>query len=253
MRCGARTRFENITFSNLVMKNVTGPISIGLDSTSRRRPDDTRPLIKGVVRNIAFNGIRASVVAEGGQFADLPFPSEYRPGETRTCITLNGVGDDFLENISLTDVQVTYEGGGTAEEAAVRDVPKIAGEYFEVGTLPAYGLYARNVKGLMLHNVRFDVHRPDVRPAVVLDHVSDAALNGFSAQGNDNAESLLRLIDTRDVLLTACRVLTLTAVFIEAEGAACGEIVVDGGALSKAGRIVGVSRGASVDAIKVRA
>src|SRR5256885_1644737 len=31
MHCGARSRFENITFSNLIMKNVTGPISIRLD------------------------------------------------------------------------------------------------------------------------------------------------------------------------------------------------------------------------------
>jgi len=28
MRCGANTRFENITFSNLIMEDVTGPISI---------------------------------------------------------------------------------------------------------------------------------------------------------------------------------------------------------------------------------
>src|SRR5215216_2206849 len=50
---------ENITVSNLVMKDVTGPISIGLDSASRRRANDTAPVVKGVVRNITFNGIRA--------------------------------------------------------------------------------------------------------------------------------------------------------------------------------------------------
>ena len=35
MRCGPRSRFENISFSNLIMKNVTGPISIGLGPQSR--------------------------------------------------------------------------------------------------------------------------------------------------------------------------------------------------------------------------
>ena len=61
MRCGAGARFENITFSNLILeKRTTGPISIGLQS-SRRRSDLTRrkPLVKGIVRNIAFNGLRA--------------------------------------------------------------------------------------------------------------------------------------------------------------------------------------------------
>jgi len=173
-----------------------------------------------------------------GQFADLPFPSVYRDGETRTCITLNGVGADVLENISFTDIQVTYEGGGTAAEAALRDVPKVAGEYFEIGTLPAYGLYARNVRGLTLNQVRFEVREPDVRPAVVFDRVVDAVANGVSAQGNPHAESLWRITDTRDVLLSACRVVSSAAVFLRAEGAACAGIVIDGGDLAKAAELL---------------
>jgi hypothetical protein len=192
-------------------------------------------------------------VATGRQHADLPFPSEYRPGETRTCISVNGVGDEFLENISFTDVHVIYEGGGTAEEAAVRDVPKIAGEYFEVGTPPSYGFFARNVRGLTLQNVRFEVRQPDLRPAVVFDHVADAAVNGLSAQGNPQAESLLRLIDSRDVLLSACRVLTPAAVFLRTEGAGCAAIVVDGGDLAKASVPTSFERGANGAAVKLRA
>src|SRR4030095_1156339 len=182
MRCGRRTRFENITFSNLILQNVTGPISIGLDSTSRRAQADGEPVPRGIVRNIAFNGLRAQVVAVGRQFDDMGFAQSYRPGETRSCIVLNGVGEDFLEGISFTDVHVSYEGGGTTEEA-VREVAKMAGEYFEIGTPPAHALYARNVRGLALHNVRFELATADLRPAVVFDHVTDAALNGLSAHG----------------------------------------------------------------------
>src|SRR5437667_1140070 len=111
MRCGPSGRLENITFSNLILKNVTGPISIGLDSTRRSGSAQTTQSLKGVVHNIAFNGIRATVVAEGRQHEDLKWPQKFRPGETRTCIVLNGVGGDFLEGISLQDVHVTYEGG----------------------------------------------------------------------------------------------------------------------------------------------
>lgn len=253
MRCGARSRFENITFSNLIMKDVTGPISIGLDSTPRRAPTDGSVPPKGVVRNIAFNGIRASVVANGRQHADLPFKSEYRPGEMKSCIVLNGVGAEFLENISFQDVHVTYEGGGTKEDAAVRDVPKMAGEYFELGVLPAYGMYARNVRNLTLNNVRFEVSNPDLRPAVVFDHVTDAAVNGLSAQGNPQAESLLRFIDTRDVLLSASRVLSPAAVFLQLEGAGNENIAIDGGSLSKAAAPLAYLRGATEKSVKLRA
>src|SRR5262249_5870043 len=211
MRCGARSRFENITFSNLIMKNVTGPISIGLDSSRGSAPGATQ-VVKGVVRNIAFNGIRATVVAEGRQHEDLPWPQKFRPGETRFCIVVNGVRNELLEKISFQDVHVIYEGGGTAEES-VREIPQIAGEYFEIGTPPAYGMYVRNVQGLTLQNVRFEVTTPDLRPAVIFDQVVDAAVNGLSAQGNPKAESLLRFINTRDALLTASRGLTPPAVF----------------------------------------
>src|SRR5262249_47966641 len=159
------------------------------------------------------------------------WPQKFRPGETRSCVVVNGVKDEFLEGISFHDVHVTYEGGGTAEEAA-REAPQIAGEYFEIGTPPAYGIYARNVRGLPLHNVRLEVTAPDVRPAIVFDQVVDAAVNGLSAQGSPQAESLLRFVNTRDALLTASRVLTPAAVFLRLEGAANDGITIDGGQLS---------------------
>jgi Glycosyl hydrolases family 28 len=251
MRCGARSRFENITFSNLIMKNVTGPITIGLDSTRRNNTTAATPAAKGIVRNISFNGIRATVVSEGRQHPDLPWPQKFRPGETRHCIVLNGVGDEVLEEISFQDVHVIYEGGGTAAEA-VAEVPKVAGEYFEIGTPPAYGLYARNVRGLSLNNVKFELSKSDLRPAVDFDNVSEATVNGLSAHGNPNAKSLVRLKDTRDLLWTASRVLTPASAFLELVGANNSGITVDGGDISKVTKTVVLSGGATAKAVRVR-
>ena len=255
MRFGAGSRVENVAFSNLIMNNVTGPISIGLDSTSRRtgQPPPANPRPNGIVRNLMFNGIRATVLSEGRQYADMAFRNNFRPGETRTCITLNGVGEEFLEGIAFNDIHVTYGGGGTAEEAARRDVPQTAGEYFELGTLPAYGLWARNVRGLTLNSVRFEAATPDLRPAMVFERVEDAAVNGFSSQGNASAVSVLRFNDSRDILLAACRVLTPAAVFLHLEGARNQGITVDGGDLSKAAKPLSFSGGADSQAVRLRA
>lgn len=250
MRCGAGSRFENITFSNLIMKNVTGPITVGLDSSRRNTNVGPAP-VKGIVRNIAFNGIRAFVVAEGRQHPDLPWPQKFRPGETRHCIVINGVGEDIIEHVSFQDIHVTYEGGGTAAEAAAQ-VPKVAGEYFEIGTPPAYGLYARNVRGLSLNNIRFELSKSDLRPAVAFENVSDAAINGLSAQGNPNARSLLRFSKTHDVLLTATRVLTAANALLEVVGANNSEITIDGGDLSKAVKPLTLSSGAAANAVRLR-
>jgi hypothetical protein len=253
MRCGARSRFENISFSNLIMKNVTGPITVGLDSS--RRNGSTSPSVppsgKGIIRNISFNGIRGFVVAEGRQHADLPWPQKFRPGETRQCIVVNGVGADVIENVSFQDIHFTFEGGGSVAEAAA-EVPGIAGEYFEIGTPPAYGLYARNVRGLTLSNVRFEVSKPDLRPAVDLDNVSDVAINGLSAQGNPGAKSVVRVKDARDVLITASRVLASAAAFVEMVGTKNAGIAIDGGDIAKAGKVVIYSEGSATNAIRVK-
>jgi polygalacturonase len=257
MRCGPNSRFENISFSNLVMTNVTGPISIGLGDPPRRAGAASAsetgmdPGAPGIVRNISFSGILATVVVPA-QVPGVPFTSNYNPGEIKSCISLNGAGETFIENIRFDDVQVTFAGGGSAADAAVRDVPKVAGEYYEAGVFPAYGIYARMVRGLVLSNVRFEVATPELRPAMVFDHVTDAAVNGLSAQGNPQSESLLRFIETRDVLLSASRVLTPSAVFLQVEGAASKGITVDGGDLSKAGQELAFRADATEDSVKLR-
>jgi polygalacturonase len=251
MRCGARSRFENITFSNLIMKNVTGPITVGLDSSRRNSTNVTPPAEKGIVRNIAFNGIRGFVVAEGRQHSDLPWPQKFRPGETRHCIVVNGVSDDIIENISFQDIHFTFEGGGTAAEANAV-VPKIAGEYFEIGTPPAYGLYARNVRGLTLNNVRLEVSKPELRPAVDFDNVSDATVNGLTVQGGPDARSLVRVKDAHDILLVASRVLGRAAVFLELVGQNNSTVTIDGGDLSKTAKPLIFSGGATPNAVRLR-
>jgi polygalacturonase len=245
------SRVQNLSFSNLILRDVTGPISINLNAQPRSSGAANEPRPNGFVRNITFNGIQARVVAVRGQYPDMPFRSGHSAGEERQCIVLNCVGDSAIENVVLNDVHAIYDGGGTAEEAE-REVPQVADEYFRIGTPPAYGLYARNVRGLTLNNVRFEVEKTDLRPAVVFDHVTDVAANGVTAQGNQQAVSLLRFVATRETLLTAMRVLTRAAVFLQVEDAASEGIIVDGGDLSKAATPLAFKAGATEQAVKLR-
>ena len=286
----ANSRFENFSFRNLIMNHVTGPISIGLGARRRRSeisaggqtnavagaissantnalasastnnlpggfapeptPEDLAQTA-GVIRNISFSGIRATVVK--------PFPlpesewtSNYNPGEVFSCIGLNAVGMGWLENISFDDVHITFPGGGTAEQAAVRDVPKAIGEYYAAGVFPSYALYARQVRGLTLNNVRFEIAASDLRPAIVFDHVTDATINGLSVQGDNGAESVLRFIESQDVLMSATKLLKPAPIFLQVEGAANAGITLDGGDISKAAKPLAFTNGADAKAVKLR-
>jgi polygalacturonase len=260
------SRYENLSFSNLTFQDVTGPIHIGV-GPRRPRPEEAAKPAGGidpanglpltdptpaVARNISFSHLRGNIVLTEQDLPDATFQSKPNDGERNSCIVFNCTGGATMEEVSLSDVHLTFAGGGTAADAARRDVPQIAGEYFMLGTLPAYGVYARGVKGLTLDNVRLRVAAPDLRPAVVLDGVSDAAISGLSVDGHPQAESALRVIASRDVLVTAARLLSPAAVVLQVEGAGTSNIIVDGGDLTKAAKMVTAANGALASAVRIR-
>jgi hypothetical protein len=250
-----RASIENFTFSNIIMRNVTGPIGIGFSGTSNNN-NNTNNTTKPFIRNISFNAIRATIVAQPLDHPDIHFGVSIREGEKNSCITLNAMGEYYLENISFTDIHIKYAGGGTAAQAAKRDIPNVAAEYFGVwdpapGGPPAYGMYARNVKGLSLHNIRFEYDQPDARPALIFDNVQDATITGLSAQGSITSE-LLRLINSKDILFSATKLLTPAATFLRIEGAESSNITIDGGDLRKAAQPLAFESGAPKESVKLR-
>jgi polygalacturonase len=234
------SRFERMAFSNIVLQDVTGPISISVGPS-------------GIVRGISFTNVHGTVTTDPPQLSDVPFTSQIRPGEGHSAIVLNAVGDAIVEDITFDNVHLAFGGGGTAEEAANRNVPEVAGEYFMLGPIPAYGLYARNARAVTLNNVRFTVSQPDLRPAVIFDGVQDAAISGLTVQGDANAESTLRFSRTRKIYLTATRLLNAAASFLQLEGTGNDAITVDGGDLAGAAKTLTFKDGATPAAVKLRA
>ncbi len=249
------SEFKNISFSDLVLDDVTGPISISVGRGRRRPSDQPLPdvLPPVVVRNISFSNIHGTVTTNPpAELSEGTIKVGTRPGEIHSAIVLNSIDDSVIENISFNNVHLTFGGGGTAAEAANRDVPKVFGEYFELGPIPAYGLYARHAHGLTLHNVRFEVSTPEMRPAVVFDQVEDVVFNGFGVQGNPDAESVLRFTGVKQTLISAARVLTPSSTFLQIEGEDNEGVIVDGGDLSKSASPVGFKAGASEKAVRLR-
>ena len=139
----------------------------------------------------------------------------------------------------------------------------LALHFYWLGAIPAIiflslfmmPIYARS--GAMtvpdfLQNIRLQVASPDLRPALIFDHVQDVAINGLNVQANASAESALRIIDSKDVLLTAPRLLTSTTTFLQLEGADNQNITIDGGDISKAQKPLTLADKATKTAIKIR-
>jgi len=133
----------------------------------------------------------------------------------------------------------------------------VAAEYFQVwGRQPfgnvAFGMFARNVRGLRMQNVTFDYEKDDMRPAVVFDNVSDASVANLNVEGSATQASALRLKNVKDVYLDAPRLTAPSPLFLQVEGADSRNITVDGGDIGKAGKPLVSGEGVPADAVKVR-
>jgi hypothetical protein len=137
-----------------------------------RLGDRARPFKKGLspppigsFRNVVINNIVATEVGRVGS-------------------SITGQPGHPIENVLLSNLVFTFEGGGTNALTA-KEVPKLPRQYPECtmfGELPAYGFYARHVNGLRFSNVRLRTSNPDMRRALVFEDVKELAVDGLDEQ-----------------------------------------------------------------------
>ncbi len=154
---------ENITLNNLSMMDVAGyPIYI---TTGRRNrgPNVTAP---SRARNILISNVTATGI------------------EPMSGIQITGLPGQPIEGVRLENIRLGFNGGGTQENAE-RVPPELGTGYPEpsrIGVMPAYGVFARHVRGLELANLTLSFEREDLRPAMVCVDVDGLEVDNFKAQ-----------------------------------------------------------------------
>jgi len=152
---------ENITIKNISMMDVASyPIYI----TTGKRNRTPNLTTSSRMRNILISNIIATGVdsASGIQIAGLP--------------------EQPIEGLRLENIRLIFNGGGTAQQAA-QVPPELGTGYPEPrGIMPAYGLFARHVKGLELANINLSFMKDDFRPAIECVDVNGLEIDNFKAQ-----------------------------------------------------------------------
>jgi len=158
---------ENVTYDNIRMRKVAQPIYIKLSNRQGRTPESPTPL--GTIRNITLKNISATDVYG------------YIKGEERTSAIMGKPGAP-VENVTLENVRITYKGGGTQAQAAIDPPENDSYKPADLGVLPAYGFYCRNVREVKFRNVELSVEKDDSRPAFVIDGGDRIVLERVKAQ-----------------------------------------------------------------------
>lgn len=152
-------RMENVVVSNITMNHVHHyPIYITTGCRNRGPKENT---------NVSY-GADISIDNVVAQDCD-----------SLAGIIVTGMPGHPLRNISLSNIYCEYRGGGEAypQGKSYREQGTNYPEPRWAGPTPSYGLYARHVKGLRAQNVRFSLLRPDARPAVITEDVTDEQLD----------------------------------------------------------------------------
>ncbi len=168
-------RMENIVVQGLSMVHVHHyPIYITTGCRNRGPEDVTTPSYGGDI-------MISNVVAQDC--------------DSLASIIITGMADEPLRRITLSNIQIEYRGGGTADlrDKAYREQGKNYPEPRWAGPTPAYGLYARHVDGLNLSDIHFRTQRPDYRHRVILDDVKNADIRNITGPVEEGAEALVEL------------------------------------------------------------
>lgn len=151
---------DGVTISNISMEGITSPIFIRLGNRARPYTVNSPKSDIGILRNVLIQDIVGT-------------------GASKTGCAITGVAERFIEKVTLKNIQLSFEGGGTLEEAS-RPVAAKPADYPECtmfGALPSYGFFCRNINGLTIDGLRLSYDKIENRPALICDEVNDLTLN----------------------------------------------------------------------------
>ncbi len=204
---GAHLR--NIEISNITMSEVRTPMLFRLGSrlnVFRKGQDTKQPT--GIFENVIIKNVKA-VAADSAQ---LKPPSG---------ILITGVPGHYITNLTIENIEIDLLGTGTAEDSR-HAVPEAIDQYPEVKTfgpvIPAYGVWARHVKGLKLKNVTFRLKNNDLRPAFVCEDGQDIEVSAWNIPATNGAQSIIRLENVESAVIDNNVVAGNAAIFVKVEG-----------------------------------
>ena len=211
---------DGVSFSNITMSQVRNAIFVRntMRSWHRRLEASSPPPLAGRISNLAIDNVFAK-------------------GQTLTSAIV-GLESFPIENVSLSNIHIISHENGN-KELVGKPVPEIPYDYPEVTMfrrLPAYGIYARHVRGLKLHHVQVELQAGDARPALFADDISRLDVEGFVYDVPEEEEPAIRLRNVRGAFFRGNYASQGTSAFLALEGGQTSRITLIGNDLSGAAR-----------------
>ncbi len=183
IKCGTESNggFKNITISNCVFDHCRGLALETVDGAHLEDVSISNITMREIVDLPIFMRLGRRMRGPAG----VPIGKLRRVNVSnivvsnangKYCSILSGIPGHEIEDVRLSDIIILSQGGGTAQDAAIKPPEKANGypEPTMFGPMPAYGFYFRHIKGLQVSNVEVRTVKADARPGFILDDVEHA-------------------------------------------------------------------------------
>ncbi len=180
---------EDVTISNIIIDGPLVPIFLRLGNRARKHTDSVPVPGVGTFKHVAISNIIAKNVKSLG------------------C-SITGIPGHAVEDIMLSNMSIEFSGGALKGEYKT-GLPELETEYPEAtmwgGMLPAYGFFIRHARGIRMNNISIAVRKQDQRPAIMVDDVHDARIDGLDAVISKDAPYVIGAARSSDVVVQNSR------------------------------------------------
>ena len=214
--------FDQVIVSNINMIDVRGGICIRLGN--RARPY----LAKGP------GGLTGTFTApEGvkrpgmGSMSNIIISNVQAVGVGKIGCSITGLPGHPVENVTMENIRIRYEGGGSSEDAK-REIPEHPKKYPSCGmfgTLPAYGFFVRHAENVRFQHIDLAFEQDDHRPALICDDVSHLKIFDLDSKSIASTQAVIRLKNTNSVFIHGCQPQKTPTTFLRMEGEQSRNIV----------------------------
>ncbi|MCC5930149.1 MAG: glycoside hydrolase family 28 protein [Cyclobacteriaceae bacterium] len=227
------SQLERVNISDITCRNIKGStIFIRLGSRFRTYRENAK-INTPHLRDVIIENIQGVRIGKSGIIA--------------------GVNAAPLENIFLRNINLEFEGGAKSEQSYLA-VPQREDAYpnsLIFGDLPSYGFYIRYAKNIILENIQLRFKNEDERPAIYVDRVEQIEIKGLKAEASSNAPELIRLINSREAIISQSRSITPIPVFLSIYGQKSGNIILQSNPFSNAIDMAIFKDGADKKSLKI--
>ncbi len=150
--------------------------------------------------------------------------------------SIDGLPGFPIENVTLSNINVTATGGGRFEDLHVPELQQAYPEGEMFGSLPAYSLYARHVDGLTLSNWQGRWKETDLRPAALFDEVTRLEIFGLRVDTVSGPGPAVMLHNVRGALVEGVSVGQRISLLVGVSGSNSRGIAVFGNDRHNVGR-----------------